>query len=137
MAALVCCALAHSPFETIRPFLDGNGRIGRLLITFLLCHLGVLSRPLLCLSPFFKRHRAEYYDRLMAVRTDGHWEQWIKFFLRGVSEGSLDATETARSILRVREESRDRLSHIGSNSRLAHGLLDILFKSAVVRVELD
>jgi len=134
MPALVFCALAHSQFETIHPFLDGNGRIGRLLITFLLCHLGVLSRPLLYLSHFFKRHRAEYYDRLMAVRTDGHWEQWIKFFLRGVSEVSLDATETARSILRLREDSRDRLSHIGSNSSLAHGLLDLLFKSPLVSV---
>jgi Fic family protein len=134
MPALIFCAVVHSQFETIHPFLDGNGRIGRLLITFLLCHLGILSRPLLYLSHFFKRHRAEYYDRLMAVRTNGHWEQWIKFFLRGVSEVSLDATETARSILRLREDSRDRLSHIGSNSSLAHGLLDLLFKRPLVTV---
>jgi Fic family protein len=135
MPALFFCALAHAQFETIHPFLDGNGRIGRLLITFLLCHLGVLNRPLLYLSHFFKRHRAEYYDRLMAVRTDGHWEQWIKFFLRGVSEVSLDATETARKILRLREESRTRLTHVGSTSNLAHRLLDLLFKNPMITVK--
>jgi Fic family protein len=134
MPALIFCALAHAQFETIHPFLDGNGRIGRLLITFLLCHLGVLNRPLLYLSHFFKRHRAEYYDRLMAVRTDGNWEQWTKFFLRGVSEVSLDATETARRILRLREDSRTRLSHVGSSSNLAQRLLDLLFKSPLVTV---
>ena len=134
MPVLVFCALAHAQFETIHPFLDGNGRIGRLLITFLLCHQGVLNQPLLYLSHYFKRHRAEYYDRLMAVRTDGHWEQWIKFFLRGVSEVSLDATETARRILRLREDSRTRLSQMGNSSNLAHRLLDLLFKSPLVTV---
>jgi Fic family protein len=133
MPVLIFCALAHAQFETIHPFLDGNGRIGRLLITFLLCHQGVLNQPLLYLSHYFKRHRAEYYDRLMAVRTDGHWEQWIKFFLRGVSEVSLDATDTARKILELREDFRTRLSQMGS-SNFTHRLLDLIFKKPLINV---
>jgi cell filamentation protein, protein adenylyltransferase len=135
MPALIFCALAHAQFETIHPFLHGNGRIGRLLITFLLCKQGVLNQPLLYLSHYFKRHRAEYYDRLMAVRSEGHWEQWIKFFLRGVSEVSLDATETARKILKLREDSRTRLSDALSNSSLAHRLLDLLFKAPLATIK--
>ncbi len=77
---LVQAGLAHAQFETIHPFLDGNGRVGRLLITFLLCEKGVLHQPLLYLSSYFKAHRAEYYDRLSAIRTDGDWEGWLRFF---------------------------------------------------------
>ena len=135
MPALIFCALAHAQFETIHPFLDGNGRVGRLLITFLLCKQGVLNQPLLYLSHYLKRHRAEYYDRLMAVRREGHWEQWIKFFLRGISEVSLDATETARKILKLREDSRTRLSGALSNSSLAHRLLDLLFKTPLATIK--
>ena len=79
------CSLAHAQFETIHPFLDGNGRVGRLLITLMLYEEKALIRPLLYLSVYLKAHRAEYYDRLTAIRTQGHWEQWLKFFLRGVS----------------------------------------------------
>jgi Fic family protein len=132
--ALIFCALAHAQFETIHPFLDGNGRMGRLLITFLLCERGILNRPLLYLSHYFKQHRAEYYDRLTAIRTDGHWEQWIKFFLRGVSEVSLDATATARKILELREISRARLSGAVGSSNFAHRLLDLLFKKPLVTI---
>lgn len=132
---LIFCALAHAQFETIHPFLDGNGRVGRLLITFLLCQRGVLSQPLLYLSHYFKLHRAEYYDRLMAVRTNGHWEQWIKFFLRGVSEVSLDATETARKILQLRETARAGLNSATGNSYLAYRLLDFLFINPLVSVK--
>ena len=134
MPALIFCALAHAQFETIHPFLDGNGRVGRLLITFLLCERCVLNQPLLYLSHYIKRHRAEYYDRLMAVRTNGHWEQWIKFFLRGVSEVSLDATETARKIIELRETSRLRLSGAAGNSNLTDRLLDLLFKNPLVTI---
>src|SRR6202167_5455629 len=81
--ALIHCGLAHAQFETVHPFLDGNGRVGRLLITFLLCQRGVLQRPLLYLSHYLKGRRAEYYDRLMAIRNDGDWEGWLRFFLRG------------------------------------------------------
>jgi Fic family protein len=107
---LIQCGLAHAQFETIHPFLDGNGRVGRLLITFLLCHRQALGRPLLYLSHYLKQHRAEYYDRLMAIRNDGNWEGWLKFFVRGVFEVSQKATETARSIVRLREEHRRVLS---------------------------
>jgi Fic family protein len=81
MPVLLHCGLAHAQFETIHPFLDGNGRVGRLLITFLLCQREILQAPLLYLSLYLKAHRAEYYDRLTAVRTDGNWEGWLKFFI--------------------------------------------------------
>jgi Fic family protein len=86
LPVLVRCDLAHAQFETIHPFLDGNGRVGRLLITFQLVHGGILHRPLLYLSYYIKRHKAEYYDRLTAVRQDGNWEGWLRFFLHGVSD---------------------------------------------------
>ncbi|WP_438021459.1 Fic family protein [Sorangium sp. So ce315] len=80
---LIHAGLAHAQFETIHPFLDGNGRVGRLLITFLPCQRGVLSRPRLYISHFLKQNRAEYDDRLQAVRTNGAWEEWLTFFIRG------------------------------------------------------
>jgi Fic family protein len=92
---LIQCGLVHAQFETIHPFLDGNGRVGRLMITFLLCQRGVLTRPLLYLSHFLKTYRSEYYDRLMAIRTGGDWEEWLKFFLRGVYEVTRQATDVA------------------------------------------
>ena len=95
---LIHCGLAHAQFESIHPFLDGNGRVGRLLITFLLCEREVLHRPLLYLSAYLKARRLEYYDRLTAIRFDGDWEGWLKFFLRGVFEVSVAATRTARRI---------------------------------------
>ncbi|TAK67226.1 MAG: Fic family protein, partial [Dehalococcoidia bacterium] len=103
LPVLIHCGIAHAQFETIHPFLDGNGRVGRLLITFQLCHENVLQRPLLYLSNFLKRNRVEYYDRLMAVRTAGDWEGWLRFFLRGVAETAEEATLTARSIVSLRE----------------------------------
>jgi Fic family protein len=104
---LVHCALAHAQFETIHPFLDGNGRVGRLLITFLLCHRSVLHRPLLYLSHYLKQNRTEYYDRLMAVRDLGDWEGWVRFFLRGVSATASEATATAKSIISLRQAHGD------------------------------
>jgi len=83
---LIKAALAHAQFETIHPFIDGNGRVGRLLITLLLCAQGVLKRPLLHLSLYLKRNREAYYDHLQRVRTDGAWEDWLRFFLDGVIE---------------------------------------------------
>ena len=100
---LVECALAHAQFETIHPFLDGNGRVGRLLIAFLLVHRGVLHRPLLNLSYYLERHRAAYYDRLTAIREDGDWEGWLRFFLTGVQETAEEAVSTARAIVDLRE----------------------------------
>ena len=97
--SLIKIALIHAQFESIHPFLDGNGRVGRLLITFWLCSKKILSQPLLYLSYYFKRNRIEYYDRLMEVRKSGDWEGWIKFFLRGVSSVSDEATESAKLII--------------------------------------
>jgi len=132
---LVKIGLAHAQFETIHPFLDGNGRIGRLLITFLLCEREVLVKPVLYLSYFFKRQRSEYCERLQAVRNDGAWEEWLVFFLRGVIEVSQHATETARRILALREEHRqaitDALPRTAANG---HRLLEYLYQKPIVSV---
>lgn len=129
LPALVHCALAHAQFETIHPFLDGNGRVGRLLITFLLCQRDILEFPLLYLSHYFKLHRTEYYDRLMAIRRSGDWDGWIKFFLRGVKAVSKDAVETARAIIALRESSRQKVSDELGNMAGALPLIDHLFDS--------
>jgi Fic family protein len=128
---LVHAGLAHAQFETIHPFLDGNGRVGRLLITFLLVHGGVLHRPLLYLSYFLKRHRSEYYDRLMAVRQDGDWEGWLAFFLRGVAETATEATSTAGTIVTLRDHHRALVSDLGANGIQ---LLDHLFAQPLLNV---
>jgi len=131
-SVLVQCGLVHAQFETIHPFLDGNGRIGRLLITFLLCERQVLSRPLLYLSHYLKAHRAEYYDRLDGIRNSGDWEGWISFFLRGVAEVSRSATHTARAILGLRDVMRQKLSG-GTN---ALRLLDYAFEHPLLTVRM-
>ena len=132
---LIHCGLVHAQFETIHPFLDGNGRVGRLLITFLLCRQTVLQRPLLYLSTYLKAHRQEYYDRLDSIRRDGDWEGWLKFFLRGIQEVSQDATERARRILALRERQRQGMSEqIGGGS--SPRLLDYLFERPVVTVRM-
>ncbi len=134
LPTLLHCGLAHAQFETIHPFLDGNGRVGRLLIPFLLCQREILSQPLLYLSLYLKFHRTEYYEHLSAVRESGNWEQWLKFFLRGVAEVSLSATETARSILHLREEGRAKLLAQNGNLALSTRLFDFLFEQPVVTV---
>ena len=103
---LVKIGLAHAQFETIHPFLDGNGRMGRLLITFLLCEKEVLIKPVLYLSHYFKAHRARYYALLQNTREEGDFESWLKFFLAGVAEVSTEATDTARKIVDLREAHR-------------------------------
>lgn len=138
---LIQCGLAHAQFETIHPFLDGNGRVGRLLITFLLCQRRALERPLLYLSHYLKRHRTAYYDRLMSVRNDGDWEGWLKFFVRGVQEVSREATQTARSILTMREEHRRLLNEKLAKDKLAatsydFAFLEYLFEQPIVTVRL-
>lgn len=133
--ALIEVGLAHAQFETIHPFLDGNGRVGRLLNTFLLVHRGMLRQPLLYLSHFFKLHRTEYYDRLMEVRRKGDWEGWIRFFLRGVVQTAREATATAEQLFELREAHRAMIieSNLGQNGLL---LLSNLFQRPVVNINL-
>ncbi len=132
---LVKVALAHAQFETLHPFLDGNGRVGRLLVTFMLADEGVLREPLLYLSIFFKRNRRDYYDRLQRIRDDGDWEGWIAFFLEGVAEVSREATATARRIVQLREETRalvnERLGRKAGNGLV---VLEKLFRQPFVTV---
>ncbi len=113
MPLLVKAALVHVQFETIHPFLDGNGRLGRLLITFLMCERGVLREPLLYLSLFFKQNRQAYYEHLQAVREHGAWEDWVAFFLRGVTETARQGTQTAQSLLRLFGNDRGRIEQLG------------------------
>ena len=136
LPVLIHCGLAHAQFETIHPFLDGNGRIGRLLITFLLCERKILSKPLLYLSYYFKAHRAEYYDRLTAIRNSGEWEAWLKFFLRGVYEVSQASTNTARDILQLREQHRGLITKKMTSSANGLKLFDHLFEKPIITISL-
>ncbi len=128
---LIHAGLAHAQFETIHPFLDGNGRVGRLLITFLLCERKVLSKPLLYLSVYLKKHRAQYYDRLQAVRIDGDWEGWILFFLRGVLDVAETAHETAKRILALRQQHQQKLHLEKKSSANLLRALDLLFEQPI------
>lgn len=133
--SLVHCAVAHAQFETIHPFLDGNGRVGRLLISFLLVHAGVQHRPLLYLSHFLKRYRNTYYSHLMGVRKDGDWSGWIKFFLKGVLTTARGATATAQEIISLREQHRGVLIASGAGANDLK-LLDVLFQRPLVNSSL-
>ncbi|HPN32915.1 MAG TPA: Fic family protein [bacterium] len=135
LPTLAQIGLAHAQFETIHPFLDGNGRIGRLLVTFLLVEKGLLTKPVLYLSHYFKRRRTEYYDRLQAVREEGDWEGWLEFFFKGVIEVSREATETAAAILRMREEYRAKIAdHLGRAAGNGQKVMDRLFEQPIVTV---
>lgn len=131
--ALVKIALVHAQFETIHPFLDGNGRMGRLLITFWLCQQEILSKPLLYLSYFFKKNRSEYYSLLMDVRKTGDWEEWIKFFLRGVAAVADEATSSAKAILKLKEDCAAKLQTLKQAAGYGLQLLDILFERPFVQ----
>ena len=113
LAVLLRAALAHVKFETIHPFLDGNGRVGRLLITLLLCDAGLLSQPLLYLSLYFKQHRGDYYDLLNHVRRTGDWEAWMGFFLEGVKRTAQGAVSAARGLSRMFQDDRNRIQVAG------------------------
>lgn len=113
---LIKAGLMHVQFETIHPFLDGNGRLGRLLITLLLCASGLLRHPTLYLSLYFKTHRVRYYELLQRVRTHGDWEAWVEFFLDGVIYTSEHATETARKILDLFERDHKRIKQSGRSA---------------------
>ncbi|HTG34384.1 MAG TPA: Fic family protein [Thermoanaerobaculia bacterium] len=120
---LLQCAVMHEQFEAIHPFLDGNGRVGRLLITLFLVERGRLSQPLLYLSDYIEAHRQEYYDRLQRVRTEGDWPGWLRFFLAGVEETARSAIRQASRLMDLRESYRQRLSRKPNALRL----LDELF----------
>ena len=130
---LLKVGLIHAQFETIHPFLDGNGRMGRLLITFILCSKGVLHKPLLYLSHFFKAHRLEYYEHLQKIRDDGDWESWLKFFLQGVNEVAQEATTTANNIVQLREKHRHIIaSNFPRSAGPAYQLVEYLYKRPVI-----
>jgi Fic family protein len=132
---LIRIGLAHVQFETIHPFLDGNGRVGRLLITLLLCEQKILLKPVLYLSHYFKRNRQHYYNQLQSVRDHGTWESWLTFFLRGVIEVSGQATETARRILTLRETDRSTITeHFGRAAGNGHRVLEYLYEHPIVSV---
>lgn len=135
LPALVRIGLAHAQFETIHPFLDGNGRVGRLLITFLLCEQRILQKPVLYISYYFKRYRQAYYERLQAVRDRGAWEEWLAFFLQGIIEVSRQATETARRILSLREDHRQAITaSFGRAAGNGHRVLEFLYENPIVSV---
>lgn len=125
-SSLVRAALAHVQFETIHPFLDGNGRIGRLLIAMVLHHDGVLRQPLLYLSLYLKQHRAEYYRLLHAVRHDGDWEAWVDFFLEGVECTSAGAVDTAHRLLALFRADTERVAALGRPAANALRIFDAL-----------
>lgn len=127
LPTLIKAALVHVQFETIHPFLDGNGRLGRLLITFILCAEGLLNKPLLYLSLYFKTHREQYYDYLQSVRETGDWESWIKFFLEGVIETANQAVKTAKNIIQLFTEDRKKIEDLGrpaASALLVHHYLE-------------
>jgi Fic family protein len=131
---LIDCALIHYQFETIHPFLDGNGRLGRLIITFYLYWKSFLKKPLLYLSYFFKKNRQEYYDRLTLVRNKGDYEQWVTFFLIGVIKTSQDAIENIKKILQLCQSHKELLLKKRISSPLAIMLLDKLFYMPLISV---
>lgn len=135
LPVLVRAALVHVQFETIHPFLDGNGRLGRLLITLLLAEQGVLKEPILYLSLYFKTHRSQYYDLLQRVRERGDWEAWLEFFLAGVTETSGQATDAAREILRIFNADRGRIEALGRPAASALRVHQLLQQKPLVTVQ--
>lgn len=128
---LLLAGLVHAQFETIHPFLDGNGRVGRLLITLILCERAALTHPLLYLSLYFKEHRQEYYDGLQAVRT-GDWEHWLKFYFGGVEWTARDASRTAQTLIGMFETHRQKILTLGKGAPSALRLHDLLKERGVV-----
>ena len=127
---LVQCTLMHEQFEAIHPFLDGNGRVGRLMITLFLIERRRLTQPLLYLSAYIERHRREYYDRLQAVRTEGDWAGWLRFFLAGVEETAREAVGQAGRLMDLRERWRERLRDYPKVAQL----IDALFVNPYMSV---
>jgi Fic family protein len=134
MPSLIKAGIAHAQFETIHPFVDGNGRTGRLLITFWLVEQQILRKPLLYPSLFFKEHKEEYGERLQAIRDRGAWEEWLEFFLDGVAQIADEAYRTALAIFALRERDRQKISDtMGRRAASAMLLLDELLKLPIMR----
>jgi len=131
---LIKAALAHVQFETIHPFMDGNGRLGRLLIPLIMVAANLLSEPLLYLSVFFKKHRQVYYDRLQQVRLSGDWESWLLFFVDAVAETAAQATATAQQLHALRQTHRNQLAGIGRMSVSAQQVIDVLFEYPIANI---
>ena len=132
--SLIKAALAHVQFESIHPFLDGNGRLGRMLITLLLCHDKVLHEPALYLSLYFKANRSAYYNHLQRVRTEGDWESWLRFFLIGVTETATEATHAAQKLWTLFDEDRRRIQEQGKISGTALRVHDLLQQRPIVSI---
>lgn len=134
LSILVKAAISHVQFETIHPFLDGNGRLGRLLITFLFCAEGVLKDPSLYLSLYLKRNRSRYYELLQQVRTNGSWEEWIEFFLYGIEETATQAVDAARQIVALLSKDRKKVEGCGRAAASALLLFQILQRRPIISI---
>lgn len=134
-SSLVKAGLAHVQFETIHPFLDGNGRIGRLLIAFILHHEGILSQPLLYLSLYFKQHRTEYYRLLDQVRLEGDWEVWLDFFLEGVEQTAANAVDTAKRLVALFDADKQKIRSTKHSVSTALRIFDLLCRQPIVTID--
>ncbi len=132
MPDLLKIALIHYQFETIHPFLDGNGRVGRLLITLYLVNKGILKRPILYLSDFFEQHRTLYYDNLMRVRTHNDISQWFKFFLTGVIETAKKGVNTFNNIMQLSKNIEEKITKLGARSSDAHKIVEHLYTYPII-----